>query len=230
MSFSSDYFICSQVSIPTQWFETGMDTPDEMERRTFTLYADRQTGKFIVDSASKLREFWIRCIQPIYYTSNIFDNHIVHYKDTKSNPRRIHPFAIAFISWYNSTLLYIMEYIGGKKKRPIPVLICGSLVLPRECIRNFRRMERGDIDYLLQPHIKKLFIRWEWMTKQDVEAMIIKIQSMFRRKKAIRHANELRLDPDILFCKETLYYRLSKVGVDKTYHTMLEGSNKKKKL
>ena len=215
-------FICGQISMPTQWFE--MDPTDAMERRTFTLYCDRKTETFSEDSAIKLREFWIRCIQPTYYSPSSPD-FIVHRFDIKSNPRRIHPFARAFFDWYESVLLYRKEYLETKTtiQRRLPILIFGSLMFPNECTRNFRKIERDDAQYLQQAHIKKLYIRWEWMKTQDVEAAIIKIQSMFRMKKAIRHADQLRLDPDILFSKETLHCRLSKVGVEKTYHAMLEG-------
>ena len=221
MPSTSSNFICGQISMPTQWFEM-----DAMERRTFTLYCDKKTETFSVDSATRLREFWIRCIRPTYYSPSS-PNFIVHRFDTKSNPRRIHPFVRAFIDWYESVLLYIKKYVETTTTTPtrhIPVLICGSLVFPQECTRNFRKIEREDSDYLYQAHIKKLYIRWEWMKKQDVETAILKIQSMFRMKKAIQHADQLRLDPDILFSKETLHCRLSKVGVEKTYRAMLEGS------
>ena len=85
MPSTSSNFICGQISMPTQWFEM-----DAMERRTFTLYCDKKTETFSVDSATRLREFWIRCIRPTYYSPS-----------SPNRPLNLHIRLNMLINWFD---------------------------------------------------------------------------------------------------------------------------------
>lgn len=111
--------VCGYVILPTQWFEGDPPGPT----RSFTLYCDEEGG---VVFNKELRDYWVECVQPLYHIGT--DDHICLFLHLKSNPRRIHPHAQAFCSWY---LDEVPEYIRSGHGNFPPILVMRATTTPK---------------------------------------------------------------------------------------------------
>lgn len=185
--------------MPAQWFDTDAET-DEV--RSFTVYRD-EDGKVLPHP--ELRDFWVACIKPVYANNKGRDPvtmPLLHYYDTKSNPRRIHPFAVVYYEWCEKV------YQGLN-----PVCLMRPCVLPVSLCFNYRE---GLPDHL---------IRFQEYSTHDGLPRLIRLQSWWRRMLAVEEARRRRMDPENLFAlapkSRECYVRLVKAGIDvSTYDTM----------
>jgi hypothetical protein len=191
--------VAGYLQMPIQWFDNEELTN---EVRTFTVY--HNDGK--VAPHPDLRDFWLSRIVPVYATNR---DHLVHYHDTKSNPRRVHPFAVVYHEWCE--LVY--EHALNPLTTSVPVCVMKRCVLPASLSLNFRKGLPVDMEPFLD------------YSRHDGLPALVSIQCWWRGRKAVRITTQRRMDPDVLFAlpkkSQEFYIRLAKAGVDRsTYDTM----------
>lgn len=191
--------VAGYLQMPIQWFDNEELTN---EVRTFTVY--HNDGK--VAPHPDLRDFWLSRIVPVYATNR---DHLVHYHDTKSNPRRVHPFAVVYHEWCE--LVY--EHALNPLTTSVPVCVMKRCVLPASLSLNFRKGLPVDMEPFLD------------YSRHDGLPALVSIQCWWRGRKAVRITTQRRMDPDVLFAlpkkSQEFYIRLAKTGVDRsTYDTM----------
>lgn len=187
------------VKIPVQWFDA--DAPSN-EVKAFTLY--RKDGGELMPNPD-LRNFWVDRIQPVYCNHKGRDPAtmpLIQHYDTKSNPRRIHPYAYVYHEWCQRV-----------HRKEVPLCILKPCVLPISACSNYREGLASSMDYLYE------------YSMHDGRPALIRLQSWWRYLRALKLAQEMRLDPDMMFAlppkSRELYIRLSKAGIDaSTYNIM----------
>ena len=191
--------VAGYIQMPVQWFDNEEVTN---EVQTFTVY--HNDGKIISNPA--LRNFWLSRIQPVYAVNSTT---LLQYYDTKSNPRRVHPFAVLFHEWYE--LVY--KHARDPSKTLAPVCVMRRCVLPASLCLNFREGLPVDMEPFLD------------YSRHDALPALVSLQCWWRGRKAIDIASQRRMEPDILFApskkSREFYVRLAKAGIDaSTYDTM----------
>jgi len=191
--------IAGYLQMPVQWFDNEEVTN---EVRTFTVY--HKDGKII--SNPTLRDFWLSRIQPVY--ANVSKD-LVDYYDLKTNPRRIHPFAVVYHDWCER----LGDYIRNPLMTPAPVCVMKRCIIPISLCLNFRQGLPTD----MEPRLHYSY--------HDALPALVTLQCWWRCIKARDISTQIRMDPDVLFAlpkkSPEFYIRLAKAGVDRsTYDTM----------
>ena len=131
---------CGYLQFPEQWFD---NEPENEHVRTFSLWGNLNLQQLKDESSlSQIRTFWLSRIQSIYGNS-FSDSLLLNFYDTKTNPRRIHPFAHIYISWVNK----VFEFLHGETDHA-PVCVMKRLVLPSQyliCYKNGLPLEMKDL-------------------------------------------------------------------------------------
>lgn len=191
--------ITGYLQMPVQWFDN--EEANE-EVRTFTVH--HKDGKMV--SNPQLRDFWLSRIQPVY--ANV-SKELVHYYDTKTNPRRIHPFAVVYHDWCEK----LGDHIRNPWRTSAPVCVMKRCIIPISLCLNFREGLPATMEPLLQ------------YSYHDALPALVTLQCWWRYIKARNISTQIRMDPDVLFAlpkkSREFYIRLAKAGVDaSTYDTM----------
>lgn len=113
--------VCGYIHFTSIWFD-GDDVREPTTTTPITVYA--QNG--VIVKNLQLRQLWKCAIKSKYYVDHKPD--VFTFLDFKSNPRRIHPFAKAFVKWY---CYEIPSYIRGERAHP-PILILWPTTLRLE--------------------------------------------------------------------------------------------------
>ena len=188
------------LQMPVQWFDTD---PLSNDVRTFFVYAtDGQ-----LEPIPELRQLWLSCIQPVY--ANPSDSLLIHYYDTKSNPRRVHPFAVVYWEWCNK----VYDYMDNPHLQQKPVCVLKRCVLPGKYSFRFREDLPPSMEY------------WINYSHHDGLPSLMKLQSWCRQCLAQRVVHFRRMDPEVLFSfppgSRERIVRFSKLGIrPSTYETM----------
>lgn len=196
--------VAGYLQMPERWFE--IDSPSDRVR-SFTVY--RKEGTLVPHP--DLRRFWMSCILPVYQNNKRGDpitQPLVHYYDTKSNPRRVHPFAVAYHEWCDKVYAGLSNPLATA-----PVCILKKCILPTSLFFNFREGLPDHMEPLLQ------------YDYHDGLPALVRLQAWGRGRLAIKTAEDRRMDPEMLFRlpakSRELYIRLAKAGIDaSTYDTM----------
>jgi hypothetical protein len=202
--------VAGYIRIPVQWFEKE---PDTKEVRSFTVYRSHDD----VIPHPTLRAFWLSRIIPVYANhdgSPLEEQPMVSWFDTKTNPRRVHPFAHVYISWAERVMMHVHT---GKGNAPVCILKRRVLRQASYCPLRGSLWEESQVEE-----------EYEYESYDGLPALF-RLQAWCRLILAQRKAREKRLSPDNLFHgdKESLEFgiRFRKAGIDiQTYHTMSSSS------
>ena len=123
--------VAGYLQMPEQWFEEDAHSTNV---RSFTVYRQGDTLVY----PTELRVFWLDRIEPVYANfqgtpleqQSLFDIY-----DTKSNPRRVHPFAHAYAEWVER----VYAHVDHPLSEPAPMLTLKRFLWKLPSVLEFRK-------------------------------------------------------------------------------------------
>ena len=161
---SNHAVVAGYLQMPEQWFEEDVHSTTV---RSFTVY---RRGDMLIPP-TLLRGFWLECIQPTYANHEgtpLELQSLFNIYDTKSNPRRVHPFAHAYAEW----VARVYTHVDDPLSEPAPVLTLKRLlrVLPSKV--DFRKPvpeedpSLQELEYSFHDGLPSLLKIQAWCRKQ----------------------------------------------------------------
>ena len=185
--------ICGYLVITKKWFRDDEDKTTQ----AFTLFTKPKDGNNTICFNKELRKFWLAAVNPVYYIPK--EESLFLWLDVKTNPRRIHPFALAYYNFLKSVKDYIKNPAGHP---PVLLMRPSDIPFPTGYWRN------GLPSTSL--HCANQCIT----TTETFYKALVMIQKWVRAKQRCLH---LRLKPDFLFQKNidssVRKIRLKKIGI-----------------
>lgn len=182
--------VAGYIILNSKWFEED----DDFHNSTFhIIYTDE--SKNIINHDG-FRDAWIRAMRPVYGRRS---RDLIHYFDTKSNYRRLHPFASAIQKWYSRVLYYIKNYYPNCRLKPPFLVLLHSSMRIEGYWRTF-----NDSKYWIEIYNKGVYYGYKYVKK---------IQRWYRRIRLHRLLmqeieNEIGYRPGkagMLACEEHFY-------------------------